>query len=474
MMELPKGARRGLRFIAPFRRPPLLPFAVVGSWLYVRFGCRVRHEELHGGERLVRAYQAMQGGTARLIVAFRHVGVEDGPAIFRLMTGITGREARRRGMRLSRPPRGYFLYGRDVPEWAGHFLNWLFPRIGAIPVYPGRYDSRSIKLLRHYLTDMPHPVALAPEGQVTYHNERVARLQPGTAQLGFWCMEDLKGQGRSEEVLILPVCTSYHYDPKDWKGLIRLLEKTERECGLAPLDGGRDVAPQRIYERVMRVSTHLVRVVEDFYARFYGVSFTRREGEISLADLQERMRCVCDAALSTAEKLFNLNGKGDFPQRVFASRQTALGRMFREDIEALDELPALDRALADRVALETWLANRHVEMADILEYLRADYLKPDSHFDRFVESITNLWDLVNRLEGGNVSGRINPFHKTARFVVNEPIAVSRYWHSYGENRRRAVASLTAEIYESFRSVAERGAGGDSRANAAPGDVGASL
>jgi hypothetical protein len=370
------------------------------------------------------------------------------------MTGMAVKEARRLGVRLRRSPRGYFLYGRDVPEWAGHFLYWLFPRIGAIPVYPGRYDSRSITLLRRYLTDMPHPVALAPEGQVTYHNERVARLQPGTAQLGFWCMEDLRAQGRTEDVIILPVCTSYHYDPKDWPGLIRLLEKVERECGLIPLDGGEDAAPQRICERVRRASGHLMRVAEDFYARFYGHSFPARTEERPLDDLQERMRGVCDAALSTAEGLFNLKGKGDFPQRVFASRMTGLGRMFREDIAELDELPALDRALADRVALEAWLSQRHVELADVLEYLHADYLRPDSHFDRFVESITNLWDVVNRLEGGNVGGRINPFHKTARFVVNEPIAVSAYWHAYKDDRRKAVTSLTAEIFESFRSVAE--------------------
>jgi hypothetical protein len=91
---------------------------------------------------------------------------------------------------------------------------------------------------------------------------------------------------------------------------------------------------------------------------------------------------------------------------------------------------------------------------DVREYLRTDYLEPDSGFDRFVETITNLWDVVNRLEGGNVSGRINPFVKTARIVVNEPIPVSRYWEAYTENRRRAVSALTTEIFESFRKVAE--------------------
>ena len=467
MLKPPSGVRPALRFLPPARTPWLLAFAPFGSWLYVRFGNRVRREETCDIERLVRAYQLLQSGKARLIVAFRHPGVEDGTVVFRLMTGIVGREARRLGIRLRKPPRGYFLFGRDVPEWAGQFLNWMLPRLGAISVFPGRYDSQSIATMRRYLTDMPHPIALAPEGQVTYYNDRVARLESGTAQLGFWCLEDLKKQARTEEVLIVPVCTSYHYNPRNWKGLIRLLVKIEKECGLIPLEGlppGRrfpsgpespdGAAREKIRVRVMRICRQLVRRAEEYYARFYAIEFPAHEEEETNARLQERIHGVCEAALSVAEGFFHLVPKGDFVQRVFAARQAVLGAMFRQDIEDIEALPAVERALADRIAVEAWLSNRHVELVDVLEYLRTDYLEPGSGFDRFVESITNLWDVVNRLEGGNVSGRINPFMKTARIVVNEPIPVSRYWETYKENRRRAVSALTTEIFESFRKVAE--------------------
>jgi len=465
MKNMPLGVRPGLRFLPPARNPWLLAFAPLGSWLNVRFGSRVRREELHGIERLIHAYRRMQDGEVRLIVAFRHPGVEDGMVIFRLLSGIVGRESRRRGIPLRWPPRGYMLYGRDVPYWAGEFLNWMFPRMGAISVFPGRYDSQSIATMRRALTEMPHPIALAPEGQVSYHNERVARLEDGTAQLGFWCMEDLKKQARTEEVLIVPVCTSYHYDPRDWKRLVRLLEKTEAECGLTSPEGLAPRAPQmrfppeqesrrKICIRVTRISRRLVHVAEDFYSRFYGIAFAPPQDEESDAVLQDRLRGVCEAALSVAERFFHLKPKGDFVQRVFACRQAGLGWMFREDIDDLETLSPLDRAMADRMALDTWLTCRHVELVDLLEYLRTDYLFPDSGFDRFVESITNLRDAVNRLEGGDISGRINPFHKTARIVVNEPISVSPLWGAYRENRRKAVAALTTQIHESFRKVAE--------------------
>jgi hypothetical protein len=97
-----------------------------------------------------------------------------------------------------------------------------------------------------------------------------------------------------------------------------------------------------------------------------------------------------------------------------------------------------------------------MELVDVLEYIRADYLRPDSGIDRFVESVLNLRDVVNRLEGGNISGHKNPFKKTARIIVNEPIAVSPHWDAYRANRKRGVGEVTDEIFRSYRAVAERG------------------
>ncbi len=461
MLKIPEGVRPGLGFLSPARNPWLLAFAPLGSWLSVRLGNRVRREELFGMERLVEAYRQLQEGRARVIIAFRHPGVEDGTVVFRLMSGIVGREARRLGVRLRRSPRGYFLFGRDVPEWAGRFLNWMLPLLGAIPVFPGRYESQSIATLRRSMTDMPHPIALAPEGQVTYHNERVAALEQGTAQLAFWCLEDLKNQSRAEEVIIVPVCTSYHYSPRHAKGLLRLLAATERACGLSPLETpGASAATgadrERMFVRVVRLQRRLVDIAEDFYHRFYGASFAPRGGEETAATLQDRIRAVCEAALGVAERFFHVKPKGDFVKRVFAVRQAGLLWMFRDDIPDPRAIAPVERALADRVAVESWMCNRHVELVDLLEYLRTDYLRPDAGFDRFVESVTNLQDLANRLSGGNISGRVNPFPRTARIIVNRPIEVGGRWAQYRTNRRQAVAALTADIYASFRAVAESG------------------
>jgi hypothetical protein len=467
MLRIPDGARPALRFIPPAEKPLLYPVGPLVSWLYTRV-LRVRGFETHNVDRLVRLYRRLQDGAIRLIVAFRHPGTEDPGVVAHLLCSIVGREARHLGIPLRVAPRMHFLYGRDVPEWGGRALGWFLPHTGGISVFAGKHNSESINTLRRYMRDKEQPLALAPEGQVTYHSDRVAALEPGTAQLAFWCLEDLRRQGRNEEVMIAPVCTSYHYRDSDWAELERIVAAMEKECGLPALPAlaiapGRrpparpDAASrEKLYHRSMRLGRHLVAVAEGFYARFYGARFPEAPLDESTAGLQERIERVCEAALAAAESYFGLSSRGDFVSRVFAVRYAGLAWIFREDIEDLSRIPALDRALADRIAAEAWLRLRHMELVDILEYIRADYLQPDSGIDRFVESVLNLRDVVNRLEGGNISGHLNPFRKTARIIVNEPIPVSPSWGLYKENRRRAVAEVTSTLLRSFREVADRG------------------
>jgi hypothetical protein len=452
MLPIPDGPRAPLGFLPPARRPWLLAFSRPGSWLQVRM-LGIRGVETSGGRHLVELYRRLQEGTARFIIAFRHPSTDDGPLVMRLMCGIAGREAARLGVRLPRTPRGYFVYGRDVPEWAGRWLAWFFPRLGAFSVFPGHLDSQSLSAIRRCLTDAPHPLALAPEGQVSYHNEKVAALEPGTAQLAFWCTDDLRRQGRTEEVFVLPVCFSYHYRESDWRGVDRLLSKIERECGLAPLPSASGAKP---WVRLVRLVRHLLDRVEDHYARFHGVAF-RPPGRDGVEALQRRVDALVEAALGEAERFFRVTPRGDRVQRVLAVRHAGLTRIHREDITSLDALAPLDRALAERVAAEAWLRLRHMELADVLEYVRLDYLSPESGIDRYVECVTTLWDVVNRLEGGNISGRGTPFPRTARIEIGEPIPAARYQEAYRANRRRGVAELTGEILRVFRATAEGGA-----------------
>jgi hypothetical protein len=264
----------------------------------------------------------------------------------------------------------------------------------------------------------------------------------------------MERQGRTEDVLVLPVCVSYHYREADWVGVGRLLGKIERECGLPPLP---TTSGEKPYARVMRVVRILVVTAEAHYARTRAAD-PGSDGDDRVEALQRRLEAIVEAALVVAERHFKVKPHGDWVQRVMTIRYAGLGWIHREDLGDAEALPPLVRALAGRLAAEAWLCLRHLELADVLEYVRIDYLSPDSSVDRYVESVTTLWDVVNRLEGGNISGRGTPFGRSARIDIAEPLPVARFLETYRGNRRRGVAEMTAEILGVFRRMAEHGTG----------------
>jgi hypothetical protein len=446
MLRIPAGILPGLNFLPSARRPWILSLARPGSWLYIRL-LGILRVEVRNPEILLRLYREMQEGRARFIVAFRHPSTDDPAVVFRALCGEAGKAARRLGLRLRRPPRAHFLYGRDVPEWGPHWFRWFLPRIGAISIFPGRGNAASFSFVRRTLWDSPHPVAMAPEGQVTYHVGVVPPLEHGTAQMAFWCMEDLARQGRTEEVFVLPVRQSYQFQPAGWPGVGRLLDRIEAACGLPPLAGQ---PLERPWERVMRAGRHLVATAEAYYARLHPDLFRRAEAGDDAEGLGRRIAAIVEAALAIAERALGCNPHGSWMNRVQALRYAGLGRIHRSDIRDADRLPPLPRALAERAAAEAWLALRHMELVDLAEYFRADYLAPESDLDRYAEVTGNLWDFVNRLQGGNIGGRIPVGPRIARATICEPIPVARFLEAYEENHRSGVARLTEAIHRTFQ------------------------
>ena len=61
------------------------------------------------------------------------------------------------------------------------------------------------------------------------------------------------------------------------------------------------------------------------------------------------------------------------------------------------------------MAGEAWHAMRHMELVDLMGYHDVDYIQglssPALSFDRIVETVVNLQDLVGRLMGGNIATR---------------------------------------------------------------------
>ena len=443
---------RMLRFISPF---------------YLRFGLNFSSIELVDAERqtvnsLVSLWRDFQDGKTRLILAFRHP-YGDEPQVFSyLFDVLLKNRARRDGVALRGHPHARFIHGYEVALWGGPLIRWLLPRIGAVPVYHVKADSAGIKAIRGIIRDGPHPIALAPEGQVSYRSETVPRLEAGCAQMGFWCAEELEKDGRDERVCILPLSMHHEFDPRDEKKVEKMVRALEAVCAASSPDGQvlpaaalheQPAAP--LHDRLEVLDLQMLAMAEDFYERTYG-----KRAKVDGHDAQSRdarWEALRHIALAEGERALGLtpHAAADEIQRVYRLRQECWDRIY--SLDPARKISALERAYADRRAGEAWFAMRHMEFVDIAYYLDSDYLAgtagdPPS-FNRIAETALNLTDLVNRFAGGNISNRSAVLRKRAVVIAGKPIEIRERMSAYRGNRKQAVDAVTADMKQIFLDCA---------------------
>jgi hypothetical protein len=442
-------ARGGFRYEEPRFVPWVYAFMRLASPVYDRWVEGIGGFQPRGVERLIESYQRFYRREARLLIVFRHTAVHDAQVMVQLLTRILPREARRRRQALGGLPHVHFLYGRGVTLWAGGGSAFLIPRIGALPVANRRADTRALSTVRRFLTRGPYPVALAPEGQVTYHNHRLGPLETGSARLAVWCLEDLERQGRAEEVLLLPVGIEYRFPRNPERLLESLIARIARIGGLREPGSG----PAR--ERLLDLTEQLVVKIAAYYARFFpGGHEASGLALVGTCDLRERIERICDTALRVPERFMRLQPEGDLLNRVFTVRQRGWDFLFRGDVPAAGQASPLDRLLADRLADEAYLQLRHNELVDVLEYVRPDYIGEEASLNRLVEYALNLADVENRLLGGDVSSRYSPRGKQVRIRVGEPLEVRRLCQEAGPGPRARAGVVLEAMRQCLGTLSE--------------------
>jgi hypothetical protein len=391
-------------------------------------------------ERLVQAYRDFFDLKSRLIVAFRHPYADEPHLMAYLIGKQLNREAAKLGGRFPKKPHAHFIYGYDVPLWAGAFERWVLPRVGAIPVYHTKFDTPSINRIRSLVKDGAYPLALAPEGQVSYTSEDLPRIEQGTVRIGLWCAEDLAKEKRSESVVIIPVSVHHTWPEAAGKELDRLIALTERACGVY----GR--AGTDRFARLSAIAERALVIMERYYTEFHGQMAPVRGVSSSRAD---RLAAVIETALRTAERSLCIEPDGDTIRRVYKIRQTCWDRIFRTDIPDMEALSSVERAMADRLAAEAWLASRHMELVDVAFYLDFERLKKEDPLELYIETAQNYYDLLSRLSGRNIAGRKKVGGKKAVVIIGKPVLVSRGANPLKTQSRAVIDSLTEKLAREY-------------------------
>jgi hypothetical protein len=391
-----------------------------------------------GGGQFIAAFERSLSGKSRCILAFRHQNGWDPQVLMWFAMTKLARAGRKAGVRFARPPHLLFIHSYDILRWGGPPTRFLLPRIGAMPVHHVKLDSQGLARIYRSLQDGPYPLAIAPEGQVSYTLLEPPRIEPGTVRIGMTVAERLlhSEDGAAVTVEILPVTLYPEYREKHWKAVEKLTARIEEICGLT-----KEGAPD-LRGRFLRCREAILAANE----KRYGLAAPED------ADFAVRLDAVIEAALHSAAKiLLTPSPQGETINRIYAIRQTCWERIFPEDAD-LNALTGLERALYDLRAGEAWHAARHMETADFSWYFHKPPLDPLA-LTAAVEYAQNLYDFANRTRGGVYSNRRYIAPKMVRITAAEPVNLTELLASAegsGESRKAVIAKANEQLHQAFR------------------------
>ncbi len=448
---------------------PVLLRVRLRPWLPVG----IQRIEVAHVDRLVDLYAQFEAGQARFLMAVRHVEVDDPLSGLYLCSRAVAQDAKRRGIDLHQPVHTHFIYERGMTIWAGKSIGWLLSRIGGVPIRRGRRpDWVGLKAARKLMAEGKMPMVVAPEGATNGHSERLGPLEPGVAQMGFWCAEDLQRSQRTESVWVVPIGIQYRYVQANWDRLAKLLSKLETQSGLSTVQ----LAPtpdKDCYRRILRLGEHLIETMERFYSRCYHQKFeqseqdegvesaaiaTRSEETLTDEACSERLTQLLDRSLQIAEQFFNVSSQGTLVDRCRRLEEASWNYIYREDLPDLATLSPLERGLADWAAEEASLRELHMRIVEGFVAVDGRYIREKPSFERCAETTLLMSDMLARLGGAKLPGRPRLGQRWIKMTVQPPIAVTPHLADYQQNRRAgraAVATLTEEIRQALEDTIER-------------------
>ncbi len=461
-------AQPALKYIPPHLNPLVLKGTKLILPWWLRIGTSIADIQAENLETLAKLYQSFNQGQTRFLIAFRHPTADDHFCLGYMIWYLMPQVAKKQGITLPTPLHYYFLYDRGIPLWAGAFVGKWYSYLGGSSILRGKLDRQGLKSARELFANGNLPMMAAPEGATNGQNERVSSLEPGIAQMGFWCVEDISRAGRSEEVLIVPVGIQYKFLDEPWENVEKLLTKLERESGLSNgsenLSTQETLAPSALYERLLRLAGHLLGKMEDFYKRFYHRELPESTPAVSSQELltddqinetiRTRLDNLVNVALEVAEEYFQIHAKGSFIDRCRRTEQAGWDCIYREDLENLTTLSPVEKGLADQLAEEANLRMWHMRLAESFVAVSGKYIKEKPTVDRFADTTLLVWDMINRIKGGNPLKRPRLGKQRVKMTVGQPISVSQRWEAYQTKRRKAVSELTQELQNTLEGMIE--------------------
>ena len=387
------------------------------------------------GPVLFNAFKRALSGESRCIIAFRHPNGGEPQLLSWLFLFKLKRYAARAGIRLSRNPHAIFVYGYEVARWGGGIVRFIMPNLGALPIHHSKIDRQGMNRIFKAITEGPFPLALAPEGQVSYTTDGVPRLEPGAIRIGFSAAERLAESKPGCSVEILPVSVYFRFGAWGKLTMEMLLKKIEKFSGFSQ----QDREGLSLTERIQKCRDYILEVNEEHYQIVSDTSLS----------FGERLDKVITAALETAERMLGLKPEGEFFSRMYRIRQYCWDRIFLPDVESFEEMSQIERNARDLQAGEAWYIGRHQEIVDFCWYFRGPLPTEETALHNKIEYVQNLWDFASRTMGGAYADRVSIFPRKVIVQASPVINLSARLPSYKKDRNAAIDTAMSDLEKAY-------------------------
>jgi len=387
------------------------------------------------GKNLFNAFKRALAGESRCIIAFRHPNGGEPQLLSWFFLFKLRVLAAREGVKFARWPHAVFVYGYEVVRWGGWVARFIMPNVGAMPIHHSKIDTKGMARIQKAITEGPYPVAIAPEGQVSYTTDAIPRLEPGVIRIGFQAVERLAGKNETCSVEILPLSVHFHFGTWGTLTLERLLKKIEKTCGIS--------GPNRknilFTERVRQCRDCILEVNE----RRYQLASDKTK------PFAERLDLVINAALETAERMMGVKRDGDLFTRMYWMRQFCWDQIFLPGVENFEDMPPIEQNVRHLKAGEAWYIGRHIEIVDFCWYFRVPLPTEETDFSSQIEYVQNLWDFANRTMGGAFPNRKNILPRRVIIRAAPVINLSERFPAYQEDKKAAIAEAMSDLEKAY-------------------------
>lgn len=389
---------------------------------YIRGALGLEQVTLQRQEVLLEAVAGTQSRGDRVLLVFRHCGDADPQGLWYALNRLAkGRF------------RVLFLASAEIALWGGPLAALALRASGALPLAHGIGSRPALDYLRRHFRQSPDPVALAPEGQITYELEGPILLDPGAANMALWAAAAATGDAR-----MVPLGVRYRCPRETWVRWGRFLTTLETSIGLDVWKGEGGAVTAR--DRLNRVWDQLLTTGETYYRRNHRREMPPLEGR------GDRCRRLFLTSLELAALVRGIPLGPDPRAVLFQLRSSAMDLVFPRPRNR----SRLGRYLEARGASEGWWINRHQDLADLLQALNPDEFPAVPTLDRAVEAALNLADFAGRLAGGHVDHRPRYFRRVLEITVGDPWTVAK---PDGRSHRAQAAEVTEKIRHAFENLA---------------------